>query len=95
MGHKDPETTLRIYTHYVKSNGVKAAGAITALMDSLPTTNIVPIDEDVKGARYEADAEKANEEEADQEGSEESRGTTNQKRGSKTKPDLAKLPKAV
>ena len=95
MGHKDPETTLRIYTHYLKSNGVKAAGAITALMDSLPATNIVPIDADEKCARNEADAEKTNEEEASQEGSEESREATNQKRGSKTKPDLAKLPKAV
>ena len=44
MGHKDPKTTLRIYTHYLKSNGVKAASAIGALMDSLPTTNIVAVD---------------------------------------------------
>lgn len=36
MGHKNPQTTLGIYTHYLKSNGVKAASAITALMDSLP-----------------------------------------------------------
>ena len=64
-------------------------------MDSPSATNIVPIDADEKGARDEADAEATNEVEAGQEGSGEPRETAKQKRGSKTKPDLAKLPKAV
>lgn len=40
MGHADPATTLRIYTHYVESRGVQAAEAVGALMDSLPKTNV-------------------------------------------------------
>jgi len=43
MGHADPATTLRIYTHYVKSKGIQAAAAVGALMDSLPTTNVVQL----------------------------------------------------
>lgn len=44
MGHDDPATTLRIYTHYCEENGEKAAAAIDALMKSLPTTNIIKLD---------------------------------------------------
>ena len=43
MGHDDAKTTLKVYTHYLKSNGVKAATAITKLMDSLSETNIVDL----------------------------------------------------
>lgn len=43
MGHSDPATTLRVYTHYVESKGVEAASAVGKLMDSLPTTNVVPL----------------------------------------------------
>ena len=64
-------------------------------MDSPSATNIVPIDADEKGARDEADAEATNEEEAGRKGPEETHETAKQKRESKTKPDLAKLPKAV
>lgn len=44
MGHRDPATTLKIYTHYNEKNGVKAAAAVGALMDSLPATNLVQLD---------------------------------------------------
>lgn len=44
MGHADPATTLRVYTHYVESRGVEAASAVGALMDSLPTTNVIHLD---------------------------------------------------
>lgn len=40
MGHNDPATTLRIYTHYVKDKGNQAAAAVNALMESLPATNV-------------------------------------------------------
>ena len=43
MGHDDAKTTLRVYTHYLKDTGMKAAGAITKLMESIPETNIVTI----------------------------------------------------
>lgn len=43
MGHNDPTTTMRIYTHYVKDKGVQAAAAVNALMESLPTTNITTL----------------------------------------------------
>ena len=38
MGHVNPGTTLKVYTHYMESNGVKAAGAINSLMQSLPAS---------------------------------------------------------
>lgn len=41
MGHADPATTLRLYTHYVESRGIEAASVVGALMDSLPTTNVI------------------------------------------------------
>lgn len=44
MGHDDPSTTLRVYSHYVKSKGKEATLAVSALMDSLPTTNVVQLD---------------------------------------------------
>ena len=44
MGHDDPSTTLRIYSHYVESKGVQAASAVGALMDSLPTTNVTRLE---------------------------------------------------
>lgn len=44
MGHDDVKTTLGIYAHYEKTNGIKAATAVGALMDSLPTTNVVQLD---------------------------------------------------
>ena len=44
MGHDDPMTTMKIYTHYCESNGIKAAAAVGALMDSLPTTNVIQLD---------------------------------------------------
>jgi hypothetical protein len=44
MGHDDPATTLRVYSHYVESKGIQAASAVGALMDSLPTTNVVMLD---------------------------------------------------
>lgn len=43
MGHSDPATTLRVYTHYMESKGVEAARAVGALMDSLPTSNVVTL----------------------------------------------------
>ena len=44
MSHDDPATTLGIYTHYVESNGVKAASAIEKMMANLSTApRIVPI----------------------------------------------------
>lgn len=44
MGHDDPSTTLRVYSHYVESRGVQAASAVGALMDSLPTNDVIPIE---------------------------------------------------
>lgn len=44
MGHSDPATTLRVYTHYMEDKGAQAAQAVGALMDSLPTTNVIPLD---------------------------------------------------
>lgn len=44
MGHDDPSTTLRVYSHYVESKGVEAASAVGALMASLPTTNVTRLD---------------------------------------------------
>lgn len=44
MGHKDPATTLRVYTHYVERNGVKAAAAVGALVNSLPASNVVKLE---------------------------------------------------
>ena len=44
MGHSDPATTLRVYTHYVERNGVRAAAAVGAMMNSLPATNVVMLD---------------------------------------------------
>lgn len=44
MGHDDIRTTLGIYAHYHKKNGMKAASAIGALMDSLPTTNVIQLE---------------------------------------------------
>lgn len=45
MGHDDIRTTLGIYAHYTKKNGMKAASAVGALMDSLPTTNVIEFDQ--------------------------------------------------
>lgn len=44
MGHTDPATTLRVYTHYDESRGIEAASVVGALMDSLPTTNVIHLD---------------------------------------------------
>lgn len=44
MGHSDPSVTLEIYTHFIESNASKAAAAVGAMMDSLPTSNIVEFD---------------------------------------------------
>ena len=44
MGHADPSVTLKIYTHYVESNGEKAAAAVGAMIDSLPQSNVVIFD---------------------------------------------------
>ena len=44
MGHSDPNTTLRVYTHYMKSKGIEAASAVGALIDSLPTSNVIPLE---------------------------------------------------
>lgn len=44
MGHDDPATTLRVYSHYVESRGIQAAAAVGALMDSLPTTDVIPLE---------------------------------------------------
>ncbi|MBO4365458.1 MAG: tyrosine-type recombinase/integrase, partial [Eggerthellaceae bacterium] len=47
MGHSDPQTTMKVYTHYVQSNGEQAAGAIDAMMNDLPTTNIIQLGQPV------------------------------------------------
>ena len=43
MGHSDPSVTLKIYTHFVESNGAKAAAAVGALMDSLAPSNVIEL----------------------------------------------------
>jgi integrase len=49
MGHDDPATTLRVYTHYQEENGIEAASAIDALMDSLPTSNVIALEKPLRG----------------------------------------------
>lgn len=49
MGHDDPATTLRVYSHYVESRGIQAVSAIGALLDSLPKTNVIPLDGSIVG----------------------------------------------
>lgn len=41
MGHADPAVTLKIYTHYIESNGEKAAAAVGAMINALPDSNVV------------------------------------------------------
>ena len=44
MGHKDPATTLRIYTHYLETSGERAAADLGTLMDSAQTATVTAIE---------------------------------------------------
>lgn len=40
----DPQTTLRIYAHYLDSRGVKAMSAVNKMVNSLPATNVIKLE---------------------------------------------------
>lgn len=44
MGHNDLETTIKIYAHYVETQGEQAVTAAAALIDETPVSNVILLD---------------------------------------------------
>ena len=44
MGHDDPMTTMRVYAHYVESQGLGAGNRLGAFIESQPVADIVKLD---------------------------------------------------